>query len=242
MSSRASTTAATPALSSPITYEAQPRSSWVIWRKSISALRSLTLARSPPTSSTEPSRRWIRAAVTGASDESSVPALRLSGATSISALSCSMPRTTASATCSGVRVPTPRGSRHAGLGEHAGAGDEAGEDHRHPHAAAVQVLAQTGGEAAQPELGRRVERGADRGDLARQRRHEHQVPPAALDHAGQQRPRQLDRRAQVHVERAVDLLAARSRRSARWRAARRWPPARPPPRPARAVPPRRRRW
>src|SRR5215208_2056785 len=43
MSSRGSTTAATPALSSPIRYEAQPRSSCVIWRKSISALRPLSL-------------------------------------------------------------------------------------------------------------------------------------------------------------------------------------------------------
>src|SRR5688572_3643715 len=41
MSRRASTTAATPALSSPTMYEAQPRSSWVIWRNSISALLPL---------------------------------------------------------------------------------------------------------------------------------------------------------------------------------------------------------
>src|SRR5215204_3886344 len=34
MSSLGSTTAATPAFSSPIRYEAQPRSSWVTWRKS----------------------------------------------------------------------------------------------------------------------------------------------------------------------------------------------------------------
>src|ERR687897_299995 len=33
MSSFGSTTAATPACSSPIRYDAQPRSSWVIWRK-----------------------------------------------------------------------------------------------------------------------------------------------------------------------------------------------------------------
>src|SRR5918997_4185151 len=38
MSSLGSTTAATPAPSSPIRYEAQPRSSWVIWRKSMSVV------------------------------------------------------------------------------------------------------------------------------------------------------------------------------------------------------------
>src|SRR3954454_2355207 len=37
MSSLGSTTAATPASSSPIRYEAQPRSSWVTWRKSTCA-------------------------------------------------------------------------------------------------------------------------------------------------------------------------------------------------------------
>src|SRR3954452_24592491 len=37
MSKRGSTTAATPAFSSPMKYEAQPRSSWVNWRKIIGA-------------------------------------------------------------------------------------------------------------------------------------------------------------------------------------------------------------
>ena len=48
ISSRGSTTAATPASSSPIRYEAQPRSSWVIWRKSIDPTSSITRFRVVP--------------------------------------------------------------------------------------------------------------------------------------------------------------------------------------------------
>ena len=64
MSSFGSTTAATPASSSPIRYEAQPRSSWVIWRKIMRLLRraeadvgehAVDPAREPPGHA--PSRR-----------------------------------------------------------------------------------------------------------------------------------------------------------------------------------------
>ena len=70
----------------------------------------------------------------------------------------------------------------------------------------MHVLAQPSGEAAQPELGRRVERRAHRGRLPAERGHEHDVATAANEHPRQQRPRELDRRSQVHVERAIDLL------------------------------------
>src|SRR3954447_8767310 len=49
-SQRGSTTAATPASSSPIRYEAQPRSSWVIWRKTMASGASVAcraMHRSP---------------------------------------------------------------------------------------------------------------------------------------------------------------------------------------------------
>ena len=51
----------------------------------------------------------------------------------------------------------------AGFGEHAGVADEAGQHHRDADALRRQVLAQRQREAAQAELGRRVDRGAGRG-------------------------------------------------------------------------------
>src|SRR5215211_5058317 len=72
--------------------------------------------------------------------------------------------------------PDPRRQLHAAVREEAGVADETGEDHGHPDPARLNVLAQAGGEAAQAELGRRVDAGARRGDLARERRDEHDMP------------------------------------------------------------------
>ena len=57
-----------------------------------------------------PSRRLTAAAIAGASPAAAAPSRSDSGATSNSALSVSIARSTAAATCSDVRVPTPRGS------------------------------------------------------------------------------------------------------------------------------------
>ena len=101
-----------------------------------------------------------------------------------------------------------------------------GEDGRDADARVPQVLAQPEREPAQPELGRRVDRAARARRLARQRGDEHEVAAAARDHALGQRPRQHDRRAQVDVERAVDLLDAERLEHARWPGAPRWRRAR----------------
>ncbi len=99
-----------------------------------------------------------------------------------------------------------RGELDARLGEHAGVADEAGEDRRDADAACAQVRAQGGGEAAQAELGRVVDRSAGGRRLAGEGGHEQQVSAAARDHRRDERVREGDRGAQVDVERAVDLL------------------------------------
>src|SRR5215207_7885276 len=196
MSSRASTTAATPALSSPTMYEAQPRSSWVIWRNSMSALLPLALGYGlgqPPRAKAaldagEGGRRERSDGGPRAQAERSDVDL---AAVLLGPADHRLRHLVRSARADPARQPHPR------VGEHARVGDEAREDDRHPDPGAAQVLAQARGKAAQAELGGGVQRGADRSDLPRQRRDEHHVSGAALEHAGQQRPRQLDRGTQV---------------------------------------------
>jgi len=117
-----------------------------------------------------------------------------------------MPRTTARATCSGERVPIPAGA-HAGVGEHARVADEAGEDRGHAHA---RASSSSRSEDAKPRIPNFVAdtRCAAQGSC-RHRRDEHEVARTALHHPGHQRVRELHGRAQVHVDRAVDLLGAK---------------------------------
>ena len=117
-----------------------------------------------------------------------------------------MPRTTPSATCSGVRVPTQRGSFTPLSAKKPASLTKPGNTTVTPIPSGSHVLAQAGGEAAQAELGGRVEARARRGHLPRQRRHQHDVAAPALEHARQQRAGELDRGAQVHVDRPVDLV------------------------------------
>src|SRR5579875_2311411 len=95
---------------------------------------------------------------------------------------------------------------HARLGEHSRLPDEAGQHDRDADPVRAQVLAQGVGEAAQAELGRRVDRGGGGGGLARQRGDEHDMALAAGDHPRHERPGEGDRRAQVDLQHAVDLL------------------------------------
>jgi hypothetical protein len=134
-----------------------------------------------------PSRRLTVALTFGNTLENAAPAFSARGATTISPGSRSMFRRTAAATSSGELVPTPGGSLA-------------------PDPARAQVLAQALGEAAQAELRRAVERGARRAALARQRRDEHEMARATRRHALAQGPGQHDRRAQIDVEGAVDLV------------------------------------
>ena len=144
--------------------------------------------------------------------------------TSISARSRSIASTTASATSSGVRVAEPGGSFDAGVREHPGVADHAGEDARRrrrrsragPGAAPTRTLA-----ARTSSPSRRAEFAV--ATLPDERGHEHEVPAAALHHRLGQRRGRGERRPQVDVERAVDLLGACTRAPARRRAGRRWP-------------------
>ena len=131
------------------------------------------------------------------------------GATSTSPRLRSIARTTAPATSSGRARADARGQLDAGVGEHAGVADEAGEDARDADAAAVQVGAQRGGEAAQAVLRSRCRAGLP-GTRALPAIEDmnSRCPRRALDHPRQQPVREHDRRAQVDVERAVDLLDA----------------------------------
>jgi hypothetical protein len=71
---------------------------------------------------------------------------------------------------------------------------------------AGEVLPEAEREAAEAELRGRVERRPGRRDLPREGRDDHDVPAPALDHAGREAVREGHGRAEVHVERAIDLL------------------------------------
>jgi hypothetical protein len=90
--------------------------------------------------------------------------------------------------------------------EHARVAHEAGEDRADADAAGAQVLAQALGEPAQAELRRAVDRGTRWADLPGQRGHEDEVAAAARDHPFGELARAHHRGAQVHRERAVELL------------------------------------
>ena len=185
-------------------------------------------------SSLAPSRRWTVAATSGArpAKRGAEPHRRAARRRSRRGRARS-PGRRPSATSSGVFVPDVARQLRAGLGEHPGVADEAGEHGRDADAARPQVLAQALGEAAQAELRRRVDRRAGRARLAGQRRDEDDVAAAALGHALAEQPGEHHRRAQVDVERAVDLLDREVDRSARWPGAPRWRRARRPARPRR---------
>lgn len=103
ISKRGSTTAATPAVSSPIRYEAQPRSSWVSWRK---------ITRDPcPRLSL---RRWAK----GPSRRSVKPGARVARAApaSIAAAHAAGSQEQRLTSCESSRHRRPRGQQLAGDG------------------------------------------------------------------------------------------------------------------------------
>ena len=139
-----------------------------------------------------------------------------SEATSISAALRSIARTTALPTSSGDDVPIERRRLAAAAREHARVADRPGRDERHADALALHLRAQHVREPAQAELRRGVDRAlAGRGHLAGERGHEHELAAAALDHRGREPPREHDRRAQVHLEHAVDLVLVELQQRAR---------------------------
>ena len=155
--------------------------------------------------------------------------------------SCSIARTTAAPTSSGVLVPDVGRQLRAGRrGTCPASRMKPGKTVETPTPRGRRSSRRPMREAAQAELRRRVDRRADGGGLAAQRGHEDDVAAAALDHAVGHQPRQDHRRAQVDVERPVDLLDRERLRAGRWPGSRRWRPARRPvrrPRPA-SPPPR----
>ncbi len=202
-------------------------SAWTRWP---SAISSATCARAEPAlqRAPSPSARRPRASAPTRSGERRHVDLGLPR------LDAAAPRRPPPA--SGVRVPTPRRQLHAGLGEHARRPEmKPGKTVVTPTPRAVQVLAQPGGEAAQAELGGRVDRRAGRSRPCRPGSEMNTRWPApALDHRRRERARELDRRAQVHVERAVDLLGREVVDRPARRQRRRSPRARRP-RPARSA-------
>jgi small-conductance mechanosensitive channel len=102
--------------------------------------------------------------------------------------------------------PEPARELGAGVVEHPRVADEAGVDDGRPDAGVEQVAAERQREPAQAELRAAVHRRAAVRRLRRQRRHEHELAAAALDHPRRERVGEDDRRAQVDVEHAVDLL------------------------------------
>src|SRR5215207_2596226 len=82
------------------------------------------------------------------------------------------------------RRPHPRRGLRARLVEHPGLADEAWGDERDPDAVREQVLAQRQRKAAQPELGRAIDRAAGRRGLAVERADQHDLPLPRLDQAG----------------------------------------------------------
>ena len=126
-----------------------------------------------------------------------------------------MARTTASATSCRRHGADTRWEPGPGVVEHARVAHEAGEDRADADAARAQVLAQALREPTQAELRRAVDRGPRGADLAGERGHEDQVTAAARDHRLRQRARQHHRGAQVHRQRAIDLLDAERRQQAR---------------------------
>ena len=91
-------------------------------------------------------------------EASTAPARSGSGATSSSARLDSIAFTTARATSSGRLVPTPGGSLAPDSANMPASRMKPGEDHGDADALGREVLAQGQGEAAQPELRRRVDR------------------------------------------------------------------------------------
>ena len=183
--------------------------------------------RCPGRSLSAPRRRCTEAENAGATPANRAPARSPSGATSTSARLRSIARTIARRDLLRRARADARRQLRARVGEHPGVADEAREHARDADAGGREVLAQAEREAAQPELRRRVQRRVRPGRLARERRDEHELPgPARRERLGEQ-PRELDRRAQVHRERPVDLLgrergrARRSPAAPRWRRARR---------------------
>ena len=120
---------------------------------------------------------------------------------------------TASATSSGLLGLTPGGRSRPAIGPHAGVGDRAGEDRGRADARSAQVLVHREREAAEAELRGVVERRVRGRDLARYRRDVDEVAAPAIEHARHQRVSHVDRRAEVDVDHAVDLLTRCTRSS-----------------------------
>ena len=142
----------------------------------------------------------------GATAASAVPIRSSSGATVTSPRSRSTAETVASATRSGETVRKPGGSSAPLSANIPASCTKPGETIETPTPVPRRSARRDGAEPAQAELRRRVERAARDRRAARQRRHEDEVPGAALAHRRHVQPRQHDRRAEVHVEHPVDLL------------------------------------
>ena len=199
----------------------------------------------PGPSRTGPRWRWRRACAgsspigPGASAARCAPARSGSGATSSSARLASIAFTTARATSSGRLVPTKGGSFAPDSANMPASLMKPGRITETPTPFGARSSRSDEREAAQAELRRRVDRGAGRGRAARQRGHEEQVPAAARDHRLGQAVGEQHRRAQVDVERAVDLLGRERVQPPAARAARRWRRGRRPRPPRRAAAPER---
>ena len=160
--------------------------------------------------SPEPSFASRRGAAPGATPANRAPARSASGATSTSARLRSIARTIAAATVLRRARADAGRQRRAGVGEHPGVADEAREDAGDADAVVREVLPQRQREAAQPELRRRVERRARLAALPESEETKTRWPRPRSTIALASSRREHDRRAQVDVEHAVDLVEGRT--------------------------------